>query len=106
MRLDDGKEVRLLGILAPRASDAGASPGTWPPESAQGRALADLVQGQSVSLAFAGRRADRYDRVLAHVFTTTNGVPVWVQGQLVEQGHARADPRPGLRRLYGRARHA
>ena len=30
--LDDGKAVRLIGALAPRAHDAGAAAGAWPPE--------------------------------------------------------------------------
>ncbi len=93
LRLDDGVEVRLIGALAPRASDAGTdgnvSP-AWPPEIATRDALAAWVGGQSVALAFAGRRADRYGRVLAHVFMNRDGEDVWVQGRLVEDGLARA----------------
>lgn len=93
LRLDDGVEVRLIGALAPRAGDAGADESVaqvWPPEIAARDALAALVAGQSVALAFAGRRADRYGRVLAHVFISRDGTDVWVQGWLVEEGLARA----------------
>lgn len=89
LRLDDGKDVRLLGVLAPRASDAGAAEGSWPPEEAARTALRDLVQGATVSLAFFGRREDRHGRVLAHVFVDRGSGAIWVQGRMLEQGMAR-----------------
>lgn len=96
LRLDDGKEVRLLGIMAPRASDAGARPGLWPPEDLLVAELTRVVQGKTIALAFAsGRRTDRYDRVLAHVFLTDGATPIWLQGRLLEMGLARAYPSAG-----------
>lgn len=93
LRLDDGVELRLIGALAPRASDVGADESvtqTWPPEIATRNALAALVGGRSVALAFGGRRTDRYGRVLAHVFINRDGEDIWLQGRLVEEGLARA----------------
>src|SRR5690348_13278926 len=54
--LDDGKAVRLIGALAPRARDADAAPGAWPPEADAIKALSDLTLGKRVKLAFSGRK--------------------------------------------------
>lgn len=94
LRLDDGKDVRLAGILAPLAVEAGALQGDWPPEAAAYAALATLVEGQTVALAFAGRREDRWGRVLAHLLVRRDGAWAWVQGHLVDGGHARVHPTP------------
>ncbi len=95
VRLDDGKEVRLIGALAPRASDVGAALARWPSQAATHAALSDLVLGRTVALAFAGRREDRFGLVLAHLFVEDGGSRIWVQGRLVERGLARAAPSPG-----------
>lgn len=95
VRLDDGKVVRLLGVRVPHAGDAGAVAGTWPPETAAAAALARLVTGQSVTLAFAGPRTDRYGRVLAHLFVERDGQRMWVQDRLAGEGHARVFAPPG-----------
>lgn len=96
VRLDDGKEVRLVAMLAPRASDVRATRGQWPPEETTRAALAELLLGRTVALAFAGRREDRFSYVLAHIFVHDGaGGLVWVQGRLVEQGLARASASPG-----------
>jgi endonuclease YncB( thermonuclease family) len=87
--LDDGSAVRLIGALAPRARDAGAVAGTWPPETNAIKFLSDLVLGKRVKLAFGGRRKDRYGRFLAQVFLDDGGKTEWVQGALLAGGHAR-----------------
>lgn len=87
--LDDGSAVRLMGALAPRARDAGAEAGTWPPETEAIKFLSDLVLGKRVKLAFGGRRKDRYGRFLAQVFLDDGGRTEWVQGALLAMGHAR-----------------
>ncbi len=88
--LDDGKVVRLIGALAPRARDANAASGAWPPELDTIKALSDLVLAKRVRLAFAGRRLDRYGRELAQVFLSDRGREDWVQGALLAGGYARA----------------
>ncbi|MFN0217710.1 MAG: thermonuclease family protein [Hyphomicrobium sp.] len=88
--LDDGVEVRLIGALAPRAADAGATAGQWPPETVAITFLSELTLGRRVRLAFGGRRTDRYGRRLAHVFLAEGGRTAWVQGALLEAGLARA----------------
>lgn len=108
VRLDDGKLVRLAGILAPKAFDVAAA-STWPPEADATRALAGLAGGRTIALAFAGAREDRHGRVLAHLFLeqapaagsddepgrSGSRETVWLQGQLVEAGHLRVAPTPG-----------
>lgn len=96
LALDDGREVRLIGALAPRASDAGAAVGAWPIETESIRVLTALVLGRSVKLAFSNRRADRYGRHLAHVFVGLGAQEKWVQGELLAAGAARAYGLPGM----------
>jgi micrococcal nuclease len=86
LTLDDGREVVLIGALLPASPES---------SNIQYGALKALVEGQPVELAFAGRRLDRYGRLLAHVFVVLNNHRVWVQGRLVETGHARAYGLPG-----------
>lgn len=95
VQLDDGSSVRLIGALAPRAGDAGAAPGTWPVEREAINTLSELVVGRSVKLAYEGRRRDRYGRHLAHLFLNSAGGEIWVQGQLLSAGVARAYGVPG-----------
>lgn len=93
--LDDGSEVKLIGALAPRASDAGANPGEWPPEAEAIRALTRLVLGKAVLLTYGGDRRDRYGRSLAHVYVQADGGQAWVQGEMLRGGYARAYALPG-----------
>ena len=78
--LDDTRELRLIGALAPRALDADAEPGAWPMEGAATEALRALVLGKSIELRFAGERADRYGRLQAHAFLIEDAARRWVQG--------------------------
>lgn len=91
--IDEGREVRLAGILAPRAADIGAA--TWEVEMEAARTLGDLVAGLPVSLHFGGRRVDRYGRLLAQAVAIRSGEAVWVQGHIVSLGMARAAPLAG-----------
>ena len=93
--LDDQQEVRLIGALAPRSPDLSPSAQPWRPEEAATAALRALVLGRSVSLATSGRLTDRYGRRLAHLFVEQGGERVWVQGELLVAGHARAYGLPG-----------
>lgn len=110
LTLDDGSEVRLIGALGPRPEDANADALFWQPAVTARGALEALVAGRSVVLERARHQPDRHGRRLAHVFTATDP-PVWVQGYMVENGHARAYALPGagdcldaLARLEARAR--
>jgi endonuclease YncB( thermonuclease family) len=95
--LDDGRELRLIGALAPRAIDADAEAGAWPAEVSATEALRALVLGRSVELRFGGARWDRYGRLLAQAFLVEGEGRRWVQGVLLEQGLARAYALAGSR---------
>jgi endonuclease YncB( thermonuclease family) len=94
--LDDGRRVRLIGALAPRAGDVGAEPGSWPPESETRATLATLAEGKSISLWHDRVREDRYGQVLAQVMVGIGADAAWLQGALVERGLSRAYGRPGV----------
>src|SRR5262245_5101669 len=66
--LDDGRELRLIGVLAPRAIDVNAEADAWPIATAVTEALRALVLGKSIELRFDGERTDRYGRLQAHAF--------------------------------------
>ena len=88
--LDDGAEVRLIGALSPRATDAAAEFAAWPLAAVAQGELERLVLGKSVELGFAGRRTDRHGRLLAHVFVIAAESRIWVQGHMLKAGLARA----------------
>jgi len=95
LRLADGRKVRLLGILGPRAPLTSPHSATWDPEHESRAALKTLIEGKEVSLAFDHRRQDRYGRWMAHVFAWHEGQRFWVQGEMLAHGHARAAVLPG-----------
>jgi micrococcal nuclease len=113
LQLDDGRLLRLIGSLAPRAADVDAEPGTWPAEHETRKELAALAGGRTITLWHDTSRSDRYGRVLAHATVGTGPDAAWIQGVLVSRGLARAFGRPGvdacteaLVRHEGRAREA
>lgn len=87
--------------MAPRAIDAGADPGTWPPEIAAQAELGALVLGKSIELAFGGERSDRHGRLQAQAYWREGERRRWVQGHLLEQGLARAYVQAGNRTCAG-----
>ncbi len=90
LRLDDGAEVRLSGILPPYAPDGRSeAEAAWPPEREARAALGRLVIGRNIRLAHQGARPDRYGRLVAQAFVEDGGTGTWVQGALIEAGHAR-----------------
>lgn len=96
LRLDDGRTLRLIGALAPRAGDVGAPSGTWPPENATRAALAALAEGTTITLWHEATRRDRYGHILAQATVGTGAETMWLQGVLVSRGLARAYGRPGM----------
>lgn len=95
LALDGGSEVRLIGALAPRGLDGAASDAAWPLEAQATAALEKLVVGKTVELGMAGRRTDRYGRLLAQVFVREGETRIWLQGEMLRNGHARAYGLPG-----------
>lgn len=84
--LDDGRQVRLVGIQAPKLPLGRPNFEKWPLADEAKDALAELVMGRRVTLGYGGQRQDRYGRELAHLFTDDG---LWVQGSLLELGFAR-----------------
>ncbi|MBE1236544.1 thermonuclease family protein [Phaeovibrio sulfidiphilus] len=101
--LDTGREVRLVGIQAPKLPLGRKGFAEWPlaPESRQ--ALVDLVDGRTVTLHAGGATEDRHGRILAHLVTDDG---VWIQGEMISRGLARVytfpDNRALTEALYGR----
>lgn len=92
--VEGGHEVRLVGALPPRPP-LEAKADAWPPEQLVRKALEALVLSRTVTLRSAGETSDRYGRWLAHAFVETPGQAVWVEGELVSRGLARAYALPG-----------
>ncbi|MFT5509237.1 MAG: hypothetical protein ACI89J_002318, partial [Hyphomicrobiaceae bacterium] len=51
LKLDDGSELRLAGILGPTAYDSPAAPNNWPAEAVALTALSKLAMNQSVAIS-------------------------------------------------------
>lgn len=94
--LDDGREVRLVGIQAPKLPLGRKGFKKWPLADTAAKALEELVLGRVVELRFGGRRIDRYRRLLAHLFVDGE---TWVQGALLATGMARVYTFPDNRKL-------
>ncbi|MDH4983549.1 thermonuclease family protein [Hyphomicrobium sp. D-2] len=95
IEMDDGQQVRIIGALSPRSPDLSPAAEPWTPEENAKQTLRELVAGKTIFLATSGRTQDRYGRRLAHVFIDNDGERVWVQGEMLLRGHARAYGLPG-----------
>jgi endonuclease YncB( thermonuclease family) len=85
--LEDGRAVRLMGILGPkRMRGAPATDATAKLEAA----ISAATLGKKVSLQLSERKRDRYGRAPAQVMIANGtGEAVWLQAKLVEAGLAR-----------------
>ena len=105
--LDDGRQVRLVGIQAPKLPLGRPGFVKWPPADEAKVRLEELVLGRRVALRHGGRRMDRHGRVLAHLFTDDD---TWVQGEILSDGFARvysfADNRARVADMLARERRA
>jgi endonuclease YncB( thermonuclease family) len=78
--LEDGRAVRLAGIVDAAQPEIGAA----------------LPAGRDIVLKRLGAaETDRYGRIVAHIFVIENGTERWLQADLVARGHARASSRIG-----------
>ena len=84
--LDDGREVRLVGIQAPKLPLGRKGFKPWPLAEEAKQALGRLALGKTLQLAYGGQDRDRHRRTLAHLFDTEGA---WIQGALLELGLAR-----------------
>ncbi len=84
--LADGRQVRLVGLQAPKLPLGRAGFKAWPLAEEAKAALAELALGGTVTLGYGGRRIDRHGRALAHLFDQAGR---WIQGALIDSGMAR-----------------
>lgn len=92
LRLEDGSEVRLIGVLPPQTPPWWKEPEPWPPAERARRALSELIASAGLELRVAEGEAqrDRHDRLMAHVVVLRGEERIWVQAHLISAGLARA----------------
>ncbi len=107
VRLEDGTEIRLVGLQAPKLALGRRDFRDWPLAGEARDGLAGLVLGRRVTLAYGGRRIDRHGRALAHLIRDDG---LWVQGAMLERGLARVysfeDNRTGVAEMLAAERRA
>lgn len=87
---EDGNEIRLVGIQAPKLPLGRKNFDAWPLSSEAKNLISDLTLGQQITLSFGGSERDRYGRWLAHLHITSGAnTGMWVQGEMLRQGLAR-----------------
>ena len=92
LRLDDGTEVTLAGVLLPHMLDAAGRPEKWPPAEAARASLSKLTVGNSVEIAEKSGGRDRYGRRPVYMYIRKRGQRLWLQAFLVGMGQARVNP--------------
>lgn len=97
VRLDDGRQVRLVGTQAPKLPLGRSNFPTWPLAEESKQALESLILGQQVVLGYGGLQTDRHGRTLAHLFRFDDGA--WLQGTMVRTGMARVYTFPDNRSM-------
>lgn len=106
--LDDGHQVRLVGIQAPKLPLGRVGFAAWPLADEAKSELEHIVLGKRVSLSYGGARVDRHRRLLAHLHLV--GSEDWVQGEMLSSGLARvytfADNRAVVDRMLALERKA
>jgi endonuclease YncB( thermonuclease family) len=91
--LEDGREVRLAGIEVPLLLASTKDGSGQAAAHAAGAALERLLAGAQLTFKRLGAESDRYGRLLVHVFVERGGGQVWLQQELLAQGHARVTAR-------------
>ena len=84
--LENGTEVRLVGIQAPELALGRAGFKPWPLAEQAKQGLEALALGKMLTLYYGGRKLDRYGRALAHLLRADG---LWLQGELLAAGMAR-----------------
>jgi len=99
--LDDTRQVRLVGIQAPKLSLGRPHFTPWPLAEEAKTVLQQMVLGKTVELRLAPASEDRHGRVLAHVRVKegTPGGGVWLQAEMLKRGLARVYTFPDNRIL-------
>jgi micrococcal nuclease len=105
--LADRREVRLVGIQAPKLPLGRRNFTPWPLAEESRAALVRLAGGKTLKLSYGGATTDRHGRVLAHL---TDESGRFIQAEMLRQGMARlysfADNRARLDELFAAEREA
>lgn len=96
--LEDGREIRLVGLQAPKLALGRRNFDDWPLAAEARDHLEALVLNSDVRLSYGGRREDRYGRLLAHLHLPDG---IWVQGSMIADGMARVYSFPDNRACVG-----
>jgi len=91
--LDDGRAVRLVGVLSPKRARGGP---VSEARTEMEKAVHDLTLGKKIALQLGERKRDRYGRLLAQV-RLADEAGAWVQGKLVSDGLSRVISSPDNR---------
>lgn len=94
--LDDGSQVRFVGIQAPKLPLGRKGFEAWPLAEAAKARLERLALERMVALKYGGARKDRHGRRLAHLYLDDG---TWLQGALLGEGLARVYTWPDNRAL-------
>lgn len=97
VKLENGREVRLVGIQAPKLPLGRRGFAEWPLAGEAKTKLERLTAQSRVTLHYGGARQDRHGRMLAHV-TLAEGT-LWAQGEMLQAGLARVYSFPDNRAL-------
>jgi micrococcal nuclease len=84
--LADQRQVRLVGLQAPKLPLGRKDFRAWPLAEEAKRALEDIAGSRRVSLLHGGVDIDRHGRVLAHLRRDDG---LWIQGEMLRRGMAR-----------------
>ncbi len=85
--LNTGKEVRLVGLQAPKLPLGRKGFRMWPLAPEAKTALERIALNRKLRLHYGGRRTDRHRRILAHLEDVNTGQ--WIQGHMLADGMAR-----------------
>ena len=96
--IEGSKQVRLVGIQAPKLPLGRKNFKVWPLADEAKTALEKLILGKHVTVQFGTTHMDRHGRLLAHLYTKEGD---WVQGALLRAGMARVYGFPDNRALLG-----
>lgn len=96
LRLANGKQVRLVGLQAPKLPLGRSNFKAWPLGEESKAALARLAMDKRLKLSYGGRKSDRYGRLLAHLHDPAGN---WIQGEMLRLGWARVYSFPDNRGL-------
>lgn len=95
--LDDGREVRFVGIQAPKLPLGRPGFEEWPLAPEAKAEVEAMIGGEAVAVHPGTTERDRHGRVLAHLFRQRDGL--WVQGAMLRRGLARVYTFPDNRLL-------